>query len=295
MSKTLEHTLERLRRHPDATNARLSAVSLGNYFTVVGLEDGSVGACMSSYRLSETECRSKHQEVNEALLDDPLLLSYTKFSTDKVRTAIRAATISALSAKPLMSGKDSTFRIENNFPSEYFANANKAVVIGFGGLLQHLIHSTSVREIHVSDLRYKDRKLEIDRSLNQLRRVRAGVIITASDGHDNSSRIKKADTVCITGSTLGNGTLDELLAASRKCDRTILQGQSASILPTELFRAGVSAVFTTMKTPAVLNAAMQNDGLSLRKFLEPGGLPPIYFWPTVERRRRFWQLRSINP
>jgi hypothetical protein len=90
-----------------------------------------------------------------------------------------------------------------------------------------------------------------------------------------------ADLVAITGSTLGNNTLEPLLNRSRNCPRVVLQGQNAAIHPRFLFEAGVKLVATTLKPAAIAEAAARDaTGNALRPFFE-GGLPRIYLKPRT--------------
>lgn len=220
------------------------------------------------------------------LCQDPLLLRFTEAhaASDGVARSIRAATINALSSPFLRVGEDSFFTVQNNFPHHFFKEIKYAVVIGFGGFLDYLVRHTSVQKLHVSDLLYQSRRAEMDtkimnKKIARYHKERPDIELSVSDGSDTGEHLRKADFVTITGSTLTNNTLEQLLLSARNCKKIILQGQSASIHPKELFASGVHLVATTLKTRDVAKAAFWDPtGNALRPFLE-GDLPWIYIWP----------------
>ena len=122
---------------------------------------------------------------------------------------------------------------------------------------------TTALRIHVSGLRYQTQKEKIDAKLNIYRAQYPYLDISMSDGCDINNHLSQADFVAITGSTLGNNSLDQLLRMSRNCGHVILQGQSAIIHPRYLFEAGVSLVVTSIKPVAVAEAAADRTGRAL--------------------------------
>jgi hypothetical protein len=111
------------------------------------------------------------------------------------------------------------------------------------------------------------------------RRARPELDFSLSDGSDLGPRMRGADLVCISGSTLCNGSLERLLEAASNCRAIVLQGQSAGIHPAALFLRGVSLVSTTLKPADLVESFDRN----LLTGLLEGGLPPIYMTP-VERK-----------
>jgi hypothetical protein len=73
--------------------------------------------------------------------------------------------------------------------------------------------------------------------------------------------------------------LERVLEAASNGPAIVLQGQSASVHPAELFLRGVSVVNTTLKPSNLVDLF---DANLLTGFLE-GGLPTIYMTP-VERK-----------
>jgi hypothetical protein len=273
-------TLTFLMSQPDMASRRIRELHLNNYFTVVELDNGSTGACMSDYRLNQNQTAHLRRALLENLCRDPLLLStIAPFAAGGgVAGSIQSAVVSALSAHTIRGQGDAHFTCSDIFPRCFFDAADKVVIIGFGGLLDHIVDNTEATHVHVSDLRYSASREQFDASLNRYR-CRRDVQITISDGADSLDRIREADLVAITGSTLGNGTLDGLLPACARCTRVVLQGQSAAVHPKVLFESGIHLIATTRKPGSVVAAASDLTGRSLRTFFE-GGLPWIYLSPT---------------
>jgi Putative heavy-metal chelation len=259
-------------------NRRVARFRLSNYFNVVELDDGSVGAAMSYARLSAQNLDDKRKCFEDARASDPLLLEATAAADDLSSLSLRVSILSALSAPLLRAGRDHRFNVSEAMPDKLFGGATSALVIGFGGYMESLAQSRGVRTLHVADLQYAARRAEMEAVAARYRHARPELDFSLSDGSDLGPWMRGADLVCISGSTLCNGSLERLLEAASNCPAIVLQGQSASIHPAELFLRGVSLVSTTLK-PA--NLVELSDRNLLRALLE-GGLPPIYMTP-VER------------
>lgn len=283
----LEATLEYI-EHQNRCSRKIKSFQLSNYFTVIELDDGSVGMCMSYYHLSPAGLARFHEAITGLLVDDPLLLQLLFESAlcdgilcrqELVAQALRATLISALSAPLISDPPENSFSVSSEAPPDNFAEAADAVVIGFGGYMEALVQSGHVVRLHIADLSYPVRQQEMNQTLQEYRRCQPKKEITISDGQDTQERMKGADLVSITASALCNGTLEGLLEAARGAGRVIVQGQSGCIYPRALFERGVDSVATTLK-PQRLAALAQADpeGGLLRSFLD-GGLPWIYLTP----------------
>jgi hypothetical protein len=281
----LDRTLDFLLSKESVRGRRVTDVYLNNYFTVIRLDDDSVGACMSSFHLSAAMLAESERRVRALLPNDPLLLRYVGESMERagIPASLKAALANAFSAPVLRAGGDEFFTVLKGRPNHYFSDIDYAVVIGWGGLFEFLLQRTTALRIHVSELRYATKKEEIEAKLNIYRARYPYLELTISDGSDIREHLSAADFIAITGSTLGNSTLDELLDLSSNCRRVILQGQSTGIHPCYLFKAGVHLVATSIKPVAVAEAAAADPtGKTLRPFFE-GGLPRIYLEPTASR------------
>jgi hypothetical protein len=238
---------------------------------------------MSSFRLSEAALEESERRVRTLLPNDPLLIRYLGEPCESagIAASLKAALVNALSAPVLRAGGDEYFSVLKGRPDQFFTDIDFAVVIGWGGLWEFLLRHTTALRIHVSELRYEASKNKIEAELNKYRAKYPYLELSISDGSDIRKHLSKADFLAITGSTLGNSTLDELLNLSRDCRRVILQGQSAGIHPRYLFEAGVHLVATSIKPVSVAEAAAADPtGRTLRPFFE-GGLPRIYLTPAA--------------
>jgi hypothetical protein len=289
----LDETLQFLAARGAVTGRRLRTVHLGAYFTVVELEDGGVGACMSYYDVVSPTAAALGQNLPSLLKDDPLLLGWWMPGPNSpgmqdaaeerlVRAAVGTAVVSALSARFLGGEGDDTFAVSPRPPFDPFAQARRALVIGFGGYMRHLAQAAHIQELCICDLFYATQRQEMETVVADYERRWPGKRITLSDGSDMEQQLRQTDVVAITGSALGNGTLDALLEAARGVPRIVVQGQSAGIHPKVLFDRGVHLLATTVKPPALVQlAAADVQGRALCPLLE-GGLPSIYCVPRRE-------------
>jgi hypothetical protein len=224
--------------------------------------------------LSASNLDERRHALMAEIDKDPLLLQATTPADDLLLLSLRVATVSALSAPVIRRGGDQRFIASAAVPGAIFGAARSAVVIGFGGYMQALARSPSIQSLHVADLLYPRRRDEMDRVCARYQSERQGLRMTVSDGNDIWRRLAGADLVCITASTLCNGSMEKLLKATASCAKVIVQGQSGSVHPAEMFRRGVALVSTTLKPPGLIDLSDQY----LRCTLE-GGLPSIYLSP----------------
>jgi hypothetical protein len=252
----------------------ITDLRLTNYFNMVRLDDGSVGAALNYAALSTSNLDERRHALMAEIDKDPLLLQATTSADDLLLLSLRVATVSALSAPVIRRGGDPRFIASAAVPGAIFGAARSAVVIGFGGYMQALARSPSIQSLHVADLLYPGRRDEMDRVCARYQSERQGLRMTVSDGNDIWRRLASADLVCITASTLCNGSMEKLLKAAASCAKVIVQGQSGSIHPVGMFRRGVALVSTTLKPLDLIDLSDQY----LRRTLE-GGLPSIYLSP----------------
>jgi hypothetical protein len=287
----LDETLQILQDHGALAGRRIRALHLTPYFTVVALDGDDVGACMSYYTLSPSTMETIGRRLADALAEDPLLLRWLwdgpaarcgdvpPGQERLVVTALKTAVLSALSAPILRSGGDAAFSVHRSQPFDPFATARRALVIGFGGYLDHLARTEHITELHVSDLLYDRERAKMEAAVETYRRLAPGKRITLSNGGDTRERLREADAVAITGSALANGTMEDLLQAGGPQTRVVVQGQSAAIEPSALYRRGVHLVATTLKPQKLVNLAAEDpSGEAMRPLLE-GGLPTLYCAP----------------
>jgi uncharacterized protein (DUF4213/DUF364 family) len=128
-------------------------------------------------------------------------------------------------------------------------------VVGYGGGVARLIGRC--RELHVTDMRSRDsfQTVVIDEDI--------GYFPTEVFVHfesENEKVLGSADAVSITGSSLVNGTFDELAGYARNARLVSVYGASSSLVPDVLFGRGVHAVQSYRLTdPSAFEAGMLNE------------------------------------
>ena len=294
----LEETLAELRAGGELTGRSVRAVYPTPYFAVVELDDGSIGAGMSYYRGPAEETEPLGRRIEGFREADPLLIHWLfeeprpwlrvgREGEDGRRLiwALQTALLSALSDRRLRAGGDDAFVAVSKFPADLFAECRRALVIGFGGYMNYFVRVGHVGHLHVCDLFYQARRAEMEQYADRYRRERPDFQFTLSDGSDIDRRMREADVVTITGSALCNGTLEGLLERARGGPRVVVvQGESAGIYPSALFRRGVAMTATTLKPPELARrAAADPSGDQLRPLLE-GGIPWTYFLAPAATR-----------
>jgi hypothetical protein len=267
--------------------ARLSELHLTRFFTTVELDDGSVGACASYYKLADhvldvLEHRLRGECLNPFVVQDVELLQTIVgecVPDEQQRNCLVASLMctvaSALTAPVIRRGGDEWFEVEQRRPMNWIDGAETALVVGFGGYLEPLIAEDKIKTVHVIDLVY-DRKPEFGVKVSEWSARYPSKTITASTHLEGTDQLSGFDLISITASTLCNGTLEYFLANVREDAIVILQGQSGSLHPKVLFEAGVKWVATTLK-PGILGRMSRggHDGDEMRSMLQ-GGLPWIY-------------------
>jgi hypothetical protein len=303
-NRILRDTLTHLGNSVQGRKFRVTELHLTRSFTVVALEDGSVGAAMSYYQIPEPLVAKTEQRLVKHISDDPFFtvqeaalhsviehLVPNESWRHLIIASLMTSVASALSAPFISRGGDSAFAVVDDHCSRCIRNwsmgAEKALVIGYGGYFVPLIVQTDVKTIHVSDLDYElfpFKRRRIDQEIMALRHQFPLKAITAGGKLQPTSMVREFDLICITGSTLCNGTLEELLGGARKDSTVILQGQSASVHPKILFDSGIKYVTTTLKPGSLCESARLGDkGNQLRQALE-GWTPWIHLLPPATQQ-----------
>jgi hypothetical protein len=281
--------------------AKISEFHLTRFFTTAELDDGSVGACMSYYSLPDLNLRVAETLLASVLTGktagevepEAILSRLAEAVPDSAQcyllgSAILAAVVSAFSTPSIKAGGDDVFEVRGMRPSGITRDARSALVVGFGGYLESFLkNECSIERIHVLDFRYASLEARLDSELERFRAEHPGREVTVSSRIE-PDEFAGFDIVAVTGSTLGNGTLERILASVRKGAKVILQGQSACIHPKILFEQGVSLVATTLKPRAATELARQDySGEALRQLLDNAALPWIYFVPSGDPMMRW--------
>jgi uncharacterized protein (DUF4213/DUF364 family) len=203
-------------------------VRIGMHLTAVRLSDGSTGAA-ATFSSCNPFCSKTDRDFG------PLTPSRLKgaFVMDIIESrketglifSLRMAVLNALSAS-LITGKDYSIAI-NTDPLDYVGlTAKRRITIV--GAFQSYIRKLALSGCRLSVLEINQETLPDDQR---------GYYIPAED---YKSVIPESDVVIITGQTLVNGTIDDLLSAASESSQVIVTGPSSGILPDVLFRNKVS-------------------------------------------------------
>jgi len=249
---------------------KINKLYLNNVFTIVLLNDGSVGSACNPYfegTIKKVGLEKDEKKWINNIKKYPLLENLIK-KDDKelnnIELSIKVAIISALSQNFM----NKEFLIKKKIilsrpqDKEYLRLSNIiqdgdiVTLIGFGGLLQELLKIPYIKKLYISDFDFAQprvfkmhmdtmKSFDIKIPLNRIR---------LSSGKINSELVKKSDVIIFTASTLCNHTLYEILSNVDHCREVIIQGPSASIYPLELFRLGITRIFTTIKKKEILTS-----------------------------------------
>jgi len=284
---TLKHVIGR------ASTRRLLELHLTRYFTTVELDDGSVGACMSYYRLPdavlsvaqdslETQCKKNLSVVEHFNALVGIICDFVRDGVQQhyIAYSLAASVASALSVSAIHCGGDKDFHVLTQPPFGWADDAESGLVVGFGGLLDSLLAEPRIKAVHTIDLSYEQGRDRFEFGLARLRQRFPTKKISISVQMEHDTDVRQFDFISITGSTLCNGTLEYFLDNARSDAIIVLQGQSASMHPKIFFDSGINWVATTLK-PRILTEMARGDhsGEKLRTLLD-GGLPQIFLTPN---------------
>ena len=118
-------------------------------------------------------------------------------------------------------------------PSRFVKTLDKVAMVGFPSWAIHL-YAEVANEVHITEL--MDLKLlsVIDFDADEESNVK---IVPADNGNE---ALSKADVVYITGATVVNGTINEILEYSKNARTRIIYGPSSAFYPKVLFERGVN-------------------------------------------------------
>jgi uncharacterized protein (DUF4213/DUF364 family) len=113
------------------------------------------------------------------------------------------------------------------------------VIVGYGGLVKS--YAGRCRELHVTD----QRPVESFRTTIVGETISYGPAgITVHPAEENREVLQNADIAIITGSTLVNGTFEEVARYAKDARIRALYGSSAQLIPDVLFENGINIVMS---------------------------------------------------
>lgn len=113
------------------------------------------------------------------------------------------------------------------------------VIVGYGGIVKS--YAGRCRELHVTD----QRPTETFRTTIVGEEIRYGPAgITVHPAEENKDVLREADVAIITGSTLVNGTFEEVAEYAKHARIRALYGSSAQLIPDVLFENGINVAMS---------------------------------------------------
>jgi uncharacterized protein (DUF4213/DUF364 family) len=181
----------------------------------------------------------------QAFVGRPLTDLVERFlhADDSQRRAICLAAMNALS-HPLLSPERivrAGFRCQNATMQPLSAPSDIVAVVGYGGAVRQYLGKC--RELHVTDLRPR-RTFQTTIIGTQVETGPKTLFFHPAE--ENRQVLSNADVVLITGSTLVNGTYDEVVAYARKARVRAVYGPSAQLPPEFFFENGLTHVLSTV-------------------------------------------------
>ena len=208
----------------------ISDVKIGLYFTAVRLSDNSIG---TSATLTEEHplCAKSDRDFGDFT---PLKIRGQKVTdileTNKesgIISSLKTAVLNAISSDIIAKGN---YKIVENCDPIQLIDLNNQKTITIVGAFQSYIHkiSSTSNKLYV---------LELDE--NVLPRDQMKFYIPAGD---YKKILPSSDIVIITGQTLVNNTIDDLISSISPGTQVVVTGPSGNILPDILFENKVSII-----------------------------------------------------
>jgi len=261
----LKHTLHRLRHLYETARlepGRVIEIGLKPQWNVVIGSDGQCGMAINFtgiHSLQETP-EPDLEKLKSYIGGSLMAMADEAIPSQNIHMrAIGVAAMSALSQPLLTPDSLRTRGFECTegpaVMAELIRSTDVVTVVGYGGLVRSLVGTC--KEIHVTEMR--PRETFVTTVIG--RTVDFGPKVLSIHGErENEFVLGRSDVIIITGSSLVNGTLAELLAYSRRARSVGLYGPSACIIPDVLFEQGVEFVLShRIRDPERFRYDMVND------------------------------------
>jgi uncharacterized protein (DUF4213/DUF364 family) len=205
-------------------------VRVGSFMTAVRLSDGSVGTA-STLEEEYAYCSRDNRDFGKFT---PLRIRGNKvsdlFTTEKdtrLISSLRTASLNAISSKIISTGN---YKVIEDCDPVRLIDLSGEKTVTIVGAFQSYIERISVNGTRLF-------VLELDE--NALKPEQKRFYVPASD---YERVIPVSDIVIITGQTLVNKTIDDLLGAVKEGTQVIVTGPSSSLIPDVLFENKVSMI-----------------------------------------------------
>lgn len=230
-------------------------VRVGLFLTAVRLSDGSVGIA-SSLEDDHPFCLKADRDFGEftplKIKDRTIKELFETQKDSRLIWSLRMASLNAISSEIILSGRFNV--IEKTDPVELL-NIGEGKTITIVGAFQSYIQRLSVT---------KNKLQVLEMNENALRPEQKKYFVPAVDYR---STISSSDIVIITGQTLVNNTIDDLLSVVSNGAVVVVTGPSGGLLPDVLFENGVSMIGATRITrPELVFEVAGQAGLAYHMF-----------------------------
>lgn len=236
-------------------NLEISDIRIGVYLTAVQLSDYSIGTAST---LTED-----HPYCSKSLRDfgdfTPLKIKGQKIMNllesqkkSPVISSLKIAVLNAISSKIISSGN---YKIIENCDPVQLLDLNREKTITIVGAFQSYISKISETS---------NRLFVVEMNENALHSDQKKYFVPSSE---YNKVIPVSDIVIITGQTLVNGTIDDILSVISLGSQVIVTGPSVNILPDILFENGVSIIGATrIASPEILFDIVSEGGMGFHLF-----------------------------
>jgi len=212
----------------------ITRLNIGLFFTVVQLSNGYCGIAGTNHSLVNSCVKNREKEYGNfppgKISGQKLFDLFSSTENSKILDIVRLAALNAVSAELI--AKSNYKIIADKDPIELVdLNSNKTVCI-VGAFYSYMknIANTSAKLI----------VLELNKNAIPDDYQKYYVPV-----EEAASVFSFSDIIIITGSTLVNNTLDEILQMIPKKKEVIIVGPTASLIPDILFQHGISIIGST--------------------------------------------------
>jgi uncharacterized protein (DUF4213/DUF364 family) len=228
---------------------------LGKFISEVKVESVRIGLAYTAVVLSSRHAGVAYTPTNE-LLECNVLADAGKIagrsavtvmnkveSPNLVETAVGVATINALS-QAAFEVKPEKYVFSDIEVLDLIQPKDKVVTVGYFGPLVHKI-LRKTQDLHVLEKRnIKDKRVHM---ISQ---------------HDAPTVLPSSNVLLISGSTIVNKTVDQILKLRGNAREVVLLGPTASMVPQPLFKKGVTAVMGVkiIDTKKMLRVVSESGG-----------------------------------
>ncbi|TFF98785.1 MAG: hypothetical protein EU547_00470 [Promethearchaeota archaeon] len=241
--------------HDFDLNLEIERIQVGIHFTICILNDNSTGVCHNVYS-EKCEADLKidvngknlqyNNDINKARSNNPLEVSKLSFSDDIIKKVIGISCINAISQHLLFNYEFNLKYSEKKIAGLDFNSINS---VGFIGAIVPTMKKLAKTGIDKIFLREND-KSKIPENIDKL-------IIK-----EDLDFVEEIEVLLITGSSLANDTIDNILDLSSNCKEVVLIGPTASCIPEPLFNEGLTRIagMRLMEPNKVCDVIMKGGG-----------------------------------